>query len=117
VYTLIFLLLAALMTLGACADSPPPPILDITLVWDKNVEPDIIGYNVYYKTGSDEGDPYSGVGLNEGNSPVFTPNTTIRFTGCVKGVQYIFVVTAINSAGESKYSNSASCICGGNILW
>lgn len=82
------------------------------LSWDANVESDLAGYKVYYKTGS-SGAPYDGTGALEGNSPVdigaraaVSGSVTYTLTGLTDGVQYCFVVTAYDDGGlESGYSN------------
>jgi len=82
---------------------------DVTLEWDANTEPDLAGYNVYYKTGS-SGPPYNGTGATEGNSPIDVGNVTqFTLTGLPDGVTYFFVVTAYNTGDvESDYSNEVS---------
>jgi hypothetical protein len=94
----------------------PSYALDVTLAWDANTEPDIAGYGIYYDT--DSGDPYSGTGASEGDSPVDIsidededpdPNV-VQFTlhDLPEGT-YFFTVTAFNTAGlESGYSNEES---------
>ncbi len=87
----------------------PSHALDVTLAWDANAEPDLAGYNLYYKTGS-SGPPYNGTGALEGNSPIDVGNVT-EFTihGLSNGVTYFFVVTAYDTEGlESAYSNEVS---------
>lgn len=79
---------------------------DVTLAWDANTEPDLAGYQIYYKTES-SGEPYDGTGAAEGDSPIDVGNVTV-FTihGLVEGVAYYFVATAYDTEGlESGYSN------------
>ena len=80
--------------------------LDVTLGWGANIEPDLAGYKVYYKTGS-SGAPYNGTGATEGHSPIDIGNvTTYKITGLTNGITYFFVVTAYDTeALESDYSN------------
>jgi hypothetical protein len=42
---------------------------DITLRWAANTEPDLAGYNIYYKKGF-SGAPYDGVEIDQGPSPI-----------------------------------------------
>ena len=80
--------------------------MDITLQWDTNTEPDLAGYEVYYKTNS-SGEPYDGTGATEGDSPIDVGDiTTFTLHSLADGVTYFFVVTAYDSEGlESDYSN------------
>jgi len=72
------------------------PAADVTLQWDRNTEPDIAGYKVYYGTAS----RVYGVPI------VLAGNvTTYTVTGLTSGTYY-FAVTAYNTAGlESGFSN------------
>jgi hypothetical protein len=45
---------------------------DRSFAWDKNTEPDLAGYYIYYKNGS-SGSPYNGTGADEGDSPIKIP--------------------------------------------
>ena len=92
---------------------------DITLEWDANTEPDVLGYRVYYKTGS-PGPPYSGTGASEGESPIALDASAVsignlcRFslTGLSNTETYCCVVTAHDTAGnESDYSNEICLNC------
>jgi len=79
---------------------------EITLAWDRNSEPDIAGYRVYYGR---ESRSYTNV-VDVGN-----------YTSCViadleDGVTYYFVATAYNTSGyESGYSNEISSAMSGTI--
>lgn len=86
---------------------------DVTLGWDKNAEPSVTGYKVFYKSGT-SGAPYNGTLLDQGGSPVNLPvanlsdpaNPKVTLTGLQEGVKYYFVATAYDNAGnESGYSN------------
>ena len=68
----------------------------VTLNW--SASSGATGYNVKYGTTS--GGPYPTV--------IYTTNTNYTVTGLTNGTPYYFVVTAVNSAGESGYSNQAS---------
>ena len=41
---------------------------DVTLQWDADPDPNVMGYKVYYDT--DSGDPYQGYGATYGSSPI-----------------------------------------------
>ena len=49
----------------------------VTLTWDQNTEPEVIGYNVYYRADTPTF-PFEGTDLFEGDSPIFVegPTTT-----------------------------------------
>jgi len=74
----------------------------VTLAWDANVEPDLMGYKVYWGVASRTyGTPVEVLltSLTNPNSPSYT------VTGLANGTWY-FAVTAYNTAGlESGYSN------------
>lgn len=93
--------------------------IDITLMWDPNVEPDLAGYKIYYKTGS-PGPPYNGWEAFEGNSPIAIDayqalvGNTCEFTliGLDEAETYYFVTTAYDAEGnESAYSNEVCFNC------
>ncbi len=103
-YLLFFLLFLATGPAGA---------VDITLQWDANVEPDLMGYQVYYKTDS-SGPPYTGSGAQQGSSPIrvlanaVCSGATCQFTvnELDEAETYYFAVTAFDaSENESDYSN------------
>ena len=94
--------------------------MDVTLQWDANTEPDLVGYKIYYDV--DAGSPYDGGGAAEGNSPIVItlsqdenpdPNI-VEYT--IHGLQEIpdvpnwfFAVTAYDDQNlESGYSNEVS---------
>jgi hypothetical protein len=85
----------------------------VTLAWTANSEASLAGYRIYYKSGS-SGEPYNGVGLNQGSSPVEIPllnladsgNPEVTLTGLAQNTDYYFVATAYDKYGsESDYSN------------
>lgn len=94
----------------------------VTLGWEPNTEHDLAGYRVHYKTGSG-GPPYSGKGLDQGDSPVtvkltdldpFLPPRT-DLTGLELGVTYFFTLTAFDTGGnESEHSNEVNCRVSGD---
>jgi hypothetical protein len=83
----------------------------VTLAWDPNPEPDVLGYKVYYDSDM-SGPPYDGTGANEGPSPVDVPLAsladpnapTITLTGLPSCVRFYLAATAYNAGGESDYS-------------
>jgi hypothetical protein len=80
--------------LGIADDGGPNArITNITLVWDRNPEPDIAGYNVYY-------------GISSGEYVRMVTVTDTRAIIGVKGSRtYYFAVTAYNTNGtESGFS-------------
>lgn len=88
---------------------------DVTLAWDPNREPNLIGYGVYYTQGAD-GPPYDLFGyydtseLADPNSPTFT------ITGLDKNANYYFAVTAFDSSdNESAYSASVCAQVGDTV--
>ncbi|MCL5277796.1 MAG: carboxypeptidase regulatory-like domain-containing protein [Deltaproteobacteria bacterium] len=68
----------------------------VSLTWSASTG--ATSYNIYKSTTS--GGPYTKVGS--------TTNTSYTVTGLTNGTTYYFVVTAVNSNGESGYSNQAS---------
>ena len=91
----------------------PADGIDITLSWKPNVEPELSGYKIYYKTGP-PGPPYNGWGALEGDSPIAIDAYQVlvgdrcEFTlSDLDETQiYCFVVTAYdNEWNESGYSN------------
>jgi len=82
---------------------------EVTLAWGPNIEPDLAGYKLYYKSGS-SGPPYNGTGATDGNSPVDVGNVTEFIVhGLTDGVTYFFVVTAYDTEDlESGYSNEVN---------
>ena len=84
---------------------------DVTLEWDPNTEPDLAGYEVYYKAGS-SGEPYDGTGATEGDSPIDVGDvTTFTLHSLADDVTYFLVVKAYDTEGlYSDYSNEvATC--------
>lgn len=81
--------------------------MDVSFAWDANTEEDVIGYYLYYKTGS-SGEPYNGTDALEGPSPVYIEGrntTTYTLTGLDDTENYYFVLTAYDWEDfESDYS-------------
>lgn len=88
--------------------------MDVTLVWDANVESDLAGYKVYYGTSS--GGPYNGAGASGGNSPIVVPLNSLANQSLpeyavnnLPNATYYFVLTAYDTEGlESGYSNQVT---------
>jgi hypothetical protein len=74
---------------------PAANAAQVTLAWDKNLEPDIAGYKMHYGTASGRYD-YS---VNVGNS------TSCNISGLTEGTTYYFSATAYNNQNiESDFS-------------
>jgi hypothetical protein len=87
---------------------------DVTLAWDPNTEPDIVGYFLYSR--HDLSSPYQQIEYFplEKIDPDNPQHTVKDMEG---GITYNFVVTAINSAGlESRFSNQITILNGQAIL-
>ncbi len=93
---------------------------EVTLAWDANTEPDLMGYKIYYNTSP--GDPYYSTDADQGISPItvllkdlddqYNPKFTL--TGLGDSGDYYFALTAFDNENlESGYSNEAST-AGGN---
>ena len=80
---------------------------DLTFVWDKNIEPDLQGYNFYTSNTSQLYDPNSFI-----NIPLtaIDPNVpmTVYSIPNPQEIPYYFVVTAYDLYNESGYSNEVS---------
>ncbi len=88
----------------------------ITLAWDKVTDVRLAGYKLYY--GLNQGGPYDGVGLDQGDSPIYIPlsaladidNPQFILSGFTPGDDYYFVVTAYTDDMESDYSNEVDYV-------
>jgi len=108
--------------------TPSYATTDVTLQWNANEEPDLVGYRLYYKTGSSGnlvlddydgsgliyvGDPYDGQDVDSGfeiiKDELPDPSAevvTCSLSGLSDGVTYFFLVTAYDTERlESKSSN------------
>ena len=88
---------------------------EITLAWDPNCNdnPDLIGYNIYYKANSSVATDPDGADLVyiPLTDPGFDPDQpSYQVTGLSENVRYFFVVTAIYNNDESTMSNEASAV-------
>jgi hypothetical protein len=88
---------------------------EITLAWDANSEPNLMGYNIYYDTSP--GPPYLGTDADQGVSPIMVwvedledpGNPFFTITGLDDEEVYYFSVTAFDMEHqESAFSNEAS---------
>lgn len=70
----------------------------VPLYWDQSVSSDITANKIYYGTAS----------LSYGTPISISPATSYTVTGLPSGHTYFFSVTAVNSDGESDYSNEIS---------
>jgi hypothetical protein len=87
----------------------------VTLAWDPNQEPDLIGYNVYVNDVSFGPSYYQldTVSLDEIDPDI----PTYTATDLKENLQYCFVVTAYNSEGfESGFSNEVCFFNGQQVL-
>ncbi len=73
--SLAFLILLVLFTLLLAPNIAY--CFDRSFAWDKNTEPDLAGYHIYYKNGS-SGAPYNGIGAYEGDSPIKIPLASLN---------------------------------------
>jgi hypothetical protein len=95
----------------AVSEPPIPPditLIDITLLWDANIEPDLFGYKVYWSLIS--GTPYENfIALYESDFIDWSnPEYTLNLDSCLT---WYFVVTAFDievPSKESDYSNEVS---------
>jgi len=93
----------------------PAQGFEVTLAWDPNQEPDLIGYNVYVNDVSYDPSYYQldTVSLDEidPDNPMYTA------TELKENLQYCFVVTAYDFEGfESGFSNEVCVLNGQEIV-
>ncbi len=92
---------AATGSCGAADPVPPPPAHSVTLSWAASVSSGVVGYNVFR-------------GSAAGSYDLLTPNARVTGTSYIDtsvqaGKTYYYVVTAVDSAGNSSSnSNQAS---------
>lgn len=93
---LICLVTYMLLTLTAIAG-------DVTLGWDPNSEPDLKGYNLYFKNHiSEDYRLMSEMFENDLENPLAP---TVKIFGLSDSLVYYFVATAFNDTDESDHSN------------
>ncbi len=74
-------------------------VTSVHLAWSPNPESDLDGYRIYY--GLDAGFPYSGTGINEGDSPIDVGSVTaFTLTGLSRASRYYIAVTAYDNAAN-----------------
>ena len=78
---------------------------NLTLAWDANSEPDLIGYRVYCGESSGNYTVNHDLISSDPNDP---PPTTYEFTGLEEGTTYYLAAKAISQTGESDYSQEIS---------
>ena len=78
---------------------------NLTLAWDANSEPDLIGYRVYCGESSGNYTVNHDITSSDPNDP---PPTTCEITGLKEGEKYFFAAKAISKKGESAYSQEIS---------
>jgi len=89
---------------------------DRSFAWDKNTEPDLAGYYIYYKNGSSDA-PYNGTGADEGDSPIKIPlvnlndpeNPEYTIHGLSDTGTFYFVATAYDIYGNESYYSNILC--------
>jgi hypothetical protein len=85
---LLFIILSMLV--------PSAHAADVTVAWDPNPEPDVVGYKIYYGTSPGS---YT-ASVNAGNI------TSLAISGLQAGLTYYFAAVAYDSSGnESGFSN------------
>ena len=78
---------------------------NLTLAWDANNEPDLIGYRVYC---GDSSGNYTVTHEITSSNPNNPPPTTCEFTGLEEGKKYYFAAIAYSDNGQSDYSQEIS---------
>ena len=71
---------------------------NVTLARDQNTEPEVVGYNIYYRT-KNPAFPHSGTSLPEGDSPIFFEDEASNYLPLdlpYDGSIYYFTATAVN---------------------
>lgn len=81
----------------------PPPTYSVTVAWDPNPEPTVIGYRAYYGVASRV---YTNI-VDVGNT------TSVTLSGLAEGTRYYFAITAYDILGlESDFSDELSYLPG-----
>jgi len=115
---MLCLILLALFVVPAFVNSAGEP--GIRIAWDETTTDsdgspctDLAGYKVHYKQDTQGGPPYAGTGLDQGDSPIAVPlsslsdpaNPEFYLTGVSPGTYYLVVTAYDTSANESGFSN------------
>lgn len=88
-------IIAILLALAANASAA-----DVTLEWDPNPEPEVVGYTLRGISATD--------GASDVRATIFSPGTQYTVTGLAPGATYTFTVTAFSPDAESGPSNEVS---------
>ncbi|MHC4640104.1 MAG: hypothetical protein ACYS32_00565 [Planctomycetota bacterium] len=99
---ILFALTIVLMLMLTGLQSAIPA--DITLAWDPNEEPEVIGYNIYFRNHINEDYRFMAEILEQDFDNPLQP--TIGIWGLSEILTYHFVATAFSTDEESDYSNS-----------
>ena len=78
---------------------------NLTLAWDANNEPDLLGYHVFCGESSGNYTINHDITSSDPNDP---PPTTCEFTGLEEGKEYYFAAIAYSENGQSDYSQEIS---------
>ncbi|MGB5619273.1 MAG: MopE-related protein, partial [Desulfobacterales bacterium] len=78
---------------------------NLTLAWDANNEPDLLGYHVFCGESSGNYTINHDITSSDPNDP---PPTTCEFTGLEEGKEYFFAAIAYSENGQSDYSQEIS---------
>lgn len=98
IYLLIVVFIIEIITMVSMAYSE-----SVTLIWDPNEEPEVIGYNIYFKNHINEDYHIaSEIFEQDLDNPLYPE---ITFWGLNVNLVYYYVATAFSSDDESSYSN------------
>lgn len=93
---------------------PETPTIYILPVDENSIKLYVLGFGcksfqIFYDT--DPGEPYNGIGLLQGNSPIIFENSTIiQLDGLEECTEYFFAVKAFNDLGVSDFSDEKSIV-------
>ena len=86
----------------------PAMAWDVTIAWDRNTEPDLGGYTIYYAKHS-PGPPYDFIGDLPLSSFPNSIHPSTQVTNLENGVEYFFAVTAYDTDGNESTFSSYLC--------